>query len=101
MTLGANGLTIDTAYDIRAANTTITVRDGGRITKTGAGTFDLSGLTVQIGESMPTSFDFAVAGAEAGGFTGLPTVPHGRTAKLCDNGRRCRISNNGFMFIVR
>ena len=99
--LGGNGVTINTAYNIGATGTTITVRDGGKITKAGAGVFDLSGLTVQIGEGTTRSFDFAVAGADAGGFTGLPTVPGGWTAKLCDDGKRCRISRKGFVLIVK
>ena len=99
--LGGNGVTINTAYNIGATGTTITVRDGGKITKVGAGVFDLSGLTVQIGEGTTRSFDFAVAGADAGGFTGLPAVPGGWTAKLCDDGKRCRISRKGFVLIVK
>ena len=101
VTIDVNGVTIDTAYNIGAANTTITVQNGGRIAKAGSGTFDLSGLTVQVGENMPTAFDFAVAADGAGGFTGLPTVPRGWTAKLSEDGKTCRIVKGGFIFIVR
>ena len=101
VTLGANGVTIDSAYNIGALGTTITVQNGGKIIKTGAGEFDLSGLTVQMGEGTTSSFDFAVAGASAGGFTGVPTVPRSWKAKLSEDGKTCRIVRNGFAVIVK
>ena len=101
VTLGANGVTIDTAYNIGSLDTTITVQNGGKIVKVGAGVFDLSGLTVQMGEGVTSSFDFAVAEAGAGGFTGVPTVPKSWKAKLSEDGMTCRMVKSGFVIIVK
>ena len=103
VTLGANGVTIDSAYNIGATNTTITVQNGGQIRKAGAGTFDLSGLTVQMDASVRSGFDFAIAVEEdnVGGFTGLPAVPSNWKAKLSADGKKCSIARKGFVLIVR
>ena len=103
VTLGAGGVTIDSDYDIGATSTTITVQSGGKIVKTGTGTFDLSGITVQMDASVKSGFDFAVAaeGAGVGGFSGLPAVPGNWTARLSPDGKTCRIIPNGFIIIVK
>ncbi|MBO7654044.1 MAG: hypothetical protein J6U40_03905, partial [Kiritimatiellae bacterium] len=103
VTLGAGGVTIDTAYDIGAVNTMVTVQNGGKIVKTGTGTFDLSGITVQMDASVTSSFDFAVVaeGTDEGGFSGLPAVPSSWTARLTLDGRTCRISRKGSIIIIR
>ena len=101
--LGAGGVTIDSDYNIGATGTTITVQSGGKIVKTGTGTFDLSGITVRIDASVKSGFDFAVAaeGTGVGGFSGLPAVPGNWTARLSPDGKTCRIIPKGFMMIVR
>ena len=107
VTLGANGLRLETEFDLGMNNTAIKLQSGGKITKVGAGDLDLSGLTVEIDKSMPAAFDFAMAipGEEngtAGVFTGLPTVtPLHWKAKLVDNGTRCRFVKFGMVIIVR
>jgi hypothetical protein len=101
VTLGASGVTIDTSYDIGAANTTITVEKGGKIIKSGSGICDLSGITVKIGDGVTSSFDFAVASPDAGGFIGVPTVSKSWKAELSKDGKICRIIHSGILLIVK
>ena len=105
VTLGAGGLTLETAYDLGFNAMTITT-SGGAIRKVGAGALDLSGLTVQVGAGAPRAFDFATAVAAegettAGVFTGLPTVTRPWRARLRDGGTRCKISKSGFVLIIK
>lgn len=103
--LGAGGLTLETEYDLGFNATTITT-SGGAIRKVGAGALDLSRLTVEVGDGVSTSFDFATAVAAEGGetvgtFTGLPTVALPWKARLTNGGTRCNIYKGGFTLFLR
>ena len=106
VTIGANGLRLETAKDIGFANTTFKT-SGGKITKAGAGRLDFSGLTVEVGDDAPSGFDLAVAvpadgEAEAGAFVNLPTLKtSGWGASLKDGGRRCLVYRKGTLVVVR
>ena len=103
--LGAGGLTLETEYDLGFNATTIAT-GGGAIRKVGAGALDLSGLTIEVGDGVSTSFDFATAVAAEGGetvgtFTGLPTVALPWKARLTNGGTCCNIYKGGFTLFIK